>query len=490
MVQWTRWARPGVAAVVVATTVLLASGGIGGSSLAGAAANRARSRPVAKRATSGGTLTVLESSGLVSWPQGLDPMTNNQAQADATMSDAIFGMLFQVGPGGRVTGDLAAGFALSQGATTLTIHLRKGVVFSDGSPFDAAAVAFNLRRDLSGSCTCKPSWPVASITTPNALTVAIHLHSPDGAIVNQFQDSNVNWIASPTSLRRLGPTRFGLAPVGAGPFEVAGDSVDTKLSLVRNPRYWQKGRPYLAGLDFESVSSDEAALEALRAGSAQAFEGLSSPQLVPAFRQAGLTVTTESATDPYAVQLNTLAPPFNRLVAREAVYYATNASLLDRKIFNDAEPVTESFTSPGGLFYEPKVPGYRTYDLAKAKALVKQLGGLHFSLAYGSESSTGPTLAEALQAMYAQAGISVTLVNLSLPELIQAYEAHKWQAAEANLGSWDPSAGIGVAFRFFSRSPFTGVDDPTLDRLILQAEASSSPAARAALYGRIAQLIS
>lgn len=472
----------------MATLAMLATGAIGGTAVAA-------SRPAAKVSSSraaapAGRLTVLENGGLVSWPQGLNPMTNNDAQADATMSDAIFGTLFEAGPGGRVTGDLAAGYTLANGAKTLIIHLRKGVVFSDGSPFNAAAVTYNFRHDLSGSCTCKPSWKVASITAPNASTVVVKLQDADGAIVNQFQDSNVNWIASPTSLRRLGATKFALTPVGAGPFEVVSDSINAKLTLARNPRYWQKGRPYLAGLAFESVSNDESAFEDLRAGSAQAYEGMSSPQLLPAFKKAGFKVATEAADDPYAVQLNAMAPPFNKLAAREAIYYATNAKLLDKKIFNDVEPVTQSFTSPGGLFYEPKVPGYRTYDLAKARALVKKLGGLHFTLAYGSESATGPTLAEALQAMYDKAGMTVTLTDLTLPQLIQAYLAHKWQSAEANLGSWDPSAGIGVNFRFFSHSPFTGVDNPTLDSLIVRAEAAPSAAVRKALYHRIAKLIS
>ena len=134
---------------------------------------------------------------------------------------------------------------------------------------------------------------------------------------------------------------------------------------------------------------------------------MSTPQLVPSFK-AHFTVTAEPSTSPYDIQLNTKIAPFNNILAREAIYYATDAAALDSHLFGDTYPVTESFTAKAGLFYEPTVPGYINYDLAKAKALVKQVGGITISLDTIS-APTAITLNEGLQQQWQAAGMKVTL---------------------------------------------------------------------------------
>src|SRR5216683_958108 len=99
--------------------------------------------------------------------------------------DAIYGELFELGSGGKIIDDLATGYAFSNGGKTVTIDLRHGVSFTDGTPFNAAAVAFNIKRDLASPCTCKPTtWTVTSITTPDPYTVVLNLAQPDGALIN------------------------------------------------------------------------------------------------------------------------------------------------------------------------------------------------------------------------------------------------------------------------------------------------------------------
>ena len=467
-----------IGASLLATTVL-----------AGAAAATTRGGSSARRTrASAGSLTVLENSVGVSWPQGLNPLTNDSAEADQSLEDAIFGELFALGPGGKVINDLAAGAHLSNGARTLTVDLRPGVRFTDGTPFDAAAVAYNFRKDLASACTCTPPWQVASISTPSPTTVVVHLKTPDSAIVNQFEDANVNWIVSPTALRRTPASRFDLFPVGAGPFEVVSDTVDSKLVLRRNPHYWQKGHPFLSELTFLSTSGDESALEDLRSGVGQAYEGMTTTSLVSAYRSAGLTVTAEPSSSVDDVELNTLAPPFNNLKAREALYYATNAPALDKALNGGYTPVSQSFTSSTDLFYEPKVPGYRTFDLAKAKALVKSLGGISFTLITGAGSNQ--PISEALQAMYQQAGMKVSITVVTLSQLIQDFQSHHWQAALQGAGGFDPASSFGLTFRYGCHVPFSGVCNPQLDALMAKASTVTAPAGRAALYHRIAQIVS
>ena len=437
----------------------------------------------------GGSFTMLEETGLTgAWPTGLDPATDGNGSANQSYLDAIYGNLFELGANGQTIDDLATGYTITPDAKTVTIHLRPGVTFSDGTPFNAAAVAFNFKRDIASTVGDKPNWPVSSITTSGNYDVLIHLTQPYAPIINTFHDSNVNWIVSPTALQKIGENAFKLAPVGAGPFTVVSDTVSSELALKKNPHYWAPGQPYLNSLTFKSVASDEAALETMQAGGVQGYEGMQTPQLASAFGQQ-FNVLDVPSTSPYVIQLNTAIAPFNNLNAREAVYYATDVNLIDQRLFGNLHPVTEGFTAPNGLFYEQDVPGYRTYDLAKAKAAVKAAGGVTVDL-MATQSSVTQTVLEALQTMWQAAGMTVNIHVDQLANVIQQFQGNKWQASLQTAGAFDPAAGLGVNFRFGSKSVFSGVHDPKLDTLFAAATSTLDTAKRQQLYDQAAEYIS
>ena len=437
----------------------------------------------------GGSLTVLEEAGYSgAWPAGLDPATNTNGAADQDQMNAIYGQLFQLGAGGHVTPDLATSATPKNGGKTWVITLQPNLKFSDGTPLNGQAVVFNWKRDLASSCTCKPILPpVTSITAPTASSVQITMAAPDGAFQNQSLVANLTWIASPTALKKLGAQQFKITPVGAGPFTVVSDTLSNTLVLKKNPNYWQAGHPYLDNLTFKATADDETALETLEAGGAQAYNGMATPSLVSTYK-SHFTTTEQPATSPYDIQLNTAAPPFNNKNARLAIYYATDAAVIDQKLFGDQFQVVQGFTAPGGLFYYPNVPGYPTYDLAKAKQLVKSLGGLNVNF-FTLASPVNQNFMEALQTLWKEAGINASIHLYSLAGLIQAFDTKTWQAALQTAGAWDPAAGVGLAFRFLSTSPFSGVKDPKLDALILGAQAAVNPSTRDTLYQQAAQYI-
>jgi peptide/nickel transport system substrate-binding protein len=479
--------RAPAALALAASCLALAACGGSSSSSSSAGGSTSGSHP-------GGSLTVLLNSGYEgAWPTGLDPATNTNGAANQSLMNSIYGNLFELGSGGKVIPDLATGYSFSDGGKTVSIHIRPGVKFTDGTPLDAQAVAFNIKRDIASPCTCSPKgsgWPLGPnpVSTPNASTVQIHFMAPYAPAIHTFIDSDANWIASPTALKKLGEQKFKVSPVGAGPFQVVSDTLSSQLVLKKNPNYWQSGHPLLSSLTFKSIGGDEAAYEAMRAGQAQAYEDMSTPALTKQAAQQ-FTVTQQLSTSPYDLQLNTGIPPFNNKLAREAIYYATDTQAIATHLFNNQFPVTQSFTGPGGLFYTPKVPGYRTYDLAKAKALVKQLGGLTVNLNTINVLVATETT-EALQSQWAQAGIKATIHSYDLAPLIQQFQSGKWQAFVQTAGSWDPAAGVGVYFRFGSKSPFSGVHDPKLDALLAQAAGSLDNGTRAKLYAQAAKYIS
>lgn len=442
----------------VSLAALVAAGGVACCAGVGGASAVARRSRAAR-----GSLTVLENPLYGNWT-GLDPALSTTT---GSFMDAIYGDLFEIGPNGTLVDDLATGYTLSKSGKVFTISLRRGVKFSDGTPFNASAVAASIRRDVdpANACTCAANLPVAFVSTPNATTVRVVLSRPDGAIPYAFADAAPSWIPSPTALAKEGKTAFALNPVGAGPFEVASDLPGSKLVLRRNPHYWQKGAPQLQSLTFETTASDQTAYDAVTSGQAQAYQDLTTFSLLPQAKQSLNATAVPNALGTFVVQLNTKVPPFNNVKAREAIYYATNAAALSKGLTGGLGVVTESPTEPGGLFFTPKVPGYRNFGLRKARALVKQLGGLNVSLETGSQE-IDQELEIALKDQWAQAGIQTTVGYGPLATVVQNFRGGKWQAFLQQAGGFSPALGIGLPFRFESTGPFSGIRDHQLDYLI------------------------
>jgi peptide/nickel transport system substrate-binding protein len=460
----------------------------GSSGSAGSAGPAGNSRTPQR----GGTLTYLVSGVLSSWARGLDPAS--AGAAPSIFEDAIFGQLFRLAPKGGIEPVLASGYRLSDGGKTVTISLRPGLKFADGTPLNAQAVAWNIRRDLTTPCVCSPvtSWPPLArggITTPDDRTLALHFTRPYAAAISTIISSSVNHIASPTAQRKLGEKQFLLKPVGAGPFEIASNVLDSELTLKRYPGYWQQGRPYLDRLVFKTVADDQTAYQAIQSGQGQATQ-ITLPAIIRQTRKdPSLSVMTTRGTSPWLIQLNTAIRPFNNKLARQAIYYATDAQAIRTHLFYGMFPVAESFLGPGGLFYQPAVPGYPGYDLARAKQIVSRLGGLSVDLFGPNDTLSAETLT-ALQTEWQQAGIHVSIHPYGLDREIQEFTGRKWQAALQGDGAYDPAVSAGLLFRFGSKALYSGVHDPRLDTMMAHAATTLSQSQRAAQYAGIAKYIS
>src|SRR5215203_680461 len=346
--------KPVAFGALSAFVIALSACGGGGDNAADDSSGKegADNPPAAK---SGGEITVLEEAAFAgSWPAGLDPATNTNGAANQPYMDTIYGQLFKLVEGGEVVGELAESGTLSSDGKTFTVKLRPGVKFTDGSPLDAATVKWNFDRSLASPCTCNPksSWPKLedpAVTTSGDDTVEIHFTAPFAAVARSFISSNLNWMASKTTFDKVGEKAFKQKPVGAGPFTVVSNSPSNQLVLQKNPGYFRQGRPYLDKITFKTIGGDQAAYQAMQAGQADAYEGISTPA-------------------------------FDDQKARDAVYYATDAEAIRKGLFNNRYPNSQTFTGPGGLFYKPTVPGYKTFDLEKAKQLVTENGGLQVTL--------------------------------------------------------------------------------------------------------------
>lgn len=453
---------------------------------------------VAEPVKGGTALVLLDAAFAGSWPAGLDPATNPNGGANLSLMNAIYGGLFQLvadpdGRNARVEGVLATGYQVSEDGRKVTIALRHDVQFSDGTPFDADAVQFSIQRALASNCSCSPHrWPwdpSDAVTIEDSHTVSLNFTQPYGPVINAIPASNLNWIVSPAAVAALGE-KFALSPVGAGPFQVSTNTLSHKLVLKRNPSWWQSDRPYLDELVFQSIGGDQAAYQALLAGDAQAYEGMTSIDLIElAKTEPSLTVTLQPPVSSGFVQLNTKVPPLNNKRAREALYYATDSAAIRKGIFRDAFPTSQSFTAVGGLFHHEGVEDYRTFDPEKARVIVAELGGIRVKLET-LRSPIAEQVVTALQTQWRNVGIDVSIETVDLGGLIDRFSTGRWNAMYQTLGAYDPDVGSGLGFRFGRDSIFSGTNDLQLESLLAQAISTTDDNQRDSHYKTIASYLS
>ena len=310
----------------LAAVAMMVLGGCSGHSGGSAEPSGTRALPSAGETKRGGTVTML-TTGLSA---RFDPVS---ALAFGFVSNspmnAIYGLLSY---NESATNTIKMGFlkalAPDPQSRVWTAKLTPGLKFSDGTPFDAAAIAFNLKRAAdpgTGSLFLKDA---KSITTEviDPTTLKMTLRAPnvhfDAVMTEDFP-----YVGSPTAIQREGEN-FGTAPVGAGPFKVKNIDGTNSMELVRSPYYelFAPDQPRLDSIKFQVVSdfskqaqalaSDQAQLAAPYGGYANAmFRALPNVNLVTNQTGAGSNV-----------QMSFKSPPFNDPVAREAIILA-----LDRK---------------------------------------------------------------------------------------------------------------------------------------------------------------
>lgn len=419
----------------------------------------------------------------------VDPAYGSEPLWEADFMEAIFGELFTMQPNGKVGLSFANSAKLSNNNKTFTFTIKPGIKFSDGTPYNAQAVAYNIKRDLSLACICAPDFAyVKSVKAIGPLTVQVQMKQPDSVIEEAFVDSTPDWIASPTAIKKMGKTVFGEHPVGAGPFLVTSIDPGSKVTLKANPHYYIKGEPYLSGLTFTTGSVDQSAYSGLQSGASQIVAGIGTTSIInQALSQKQFQVKLLPGPIASSLEMNSFKPPFNNILAREAVSYALNPVQL--KAINSPGKggglLVQDTQGPGGAYFQKNVPTYRGYNLAKAKQLVKQIGGLSFTLdAINTPASV--TLITSIQSQLAQAGIKVKLVEEQLPLEMKQLGAGTWQAVTSAQGGLDPDVGsLNLYSRFSSPGYYTCCKDKTLDSMIQKTYDMANGPARQKAFQKI-----
>ncbi len=168
------------------------------------------------RRASRGVLTL----ALAEDPDPLDPTTSGTFVSRIVYVD-MCEKLYDVGPKLQIVPQLATALpTVSKDRMTLTIPLKQGVRFNDGTPFDAQAVKTTFEHYLTykESSRAGDLAPVKSIEVVDPHTVRLHLKAPSAPLLSLLAD-RAGMILSPTQLKKLGGAKFATNPVCVGAFK-------------------------------------------------------------------------------------------------------------------------------------------------------------------------------------------------------------------------------------------------------------------------------
>ena len=161
---------------------------------------------------------------------------------------------------------LATGWKIAKDLRSITFTLRKGVKFHDGTDFNAEAVKWNLDRYRTSTNTELKS--VESVEVLDPFTVKLNLSKWSSTLIDNFT-MHAGMMISPTSFQKNGADWAKTHPVGTGPFKLAYWQRDTSVKFEKFPGYWQKGKPYLDGVEWVIIADMVTRTMAFKKGEAE-----------------------------------------------------------------------------------------------------------------------------------------------------------------------------------------------------------------------------
>ncbi len=301
---------------------------------------------------------------------------------------------------------LAERWESSDDGRTHTLHLRPGVVWSDGTAFTSADVLFSLRAayDPSVKSVLASNLRVGDeeikAAAPDAATVVLSYPAPSGPGLRLLDMLPIlprhkleAALSAGTLAQAWGPTTAPSDLVGTGPFLLREYQPGQRLVFDRNPRYWRKAPngdalPYIDSLVLELIPDQNAELLRLQSGGSDLTHSeLRSDDYIPLRRaeQEGKVTMVELGVGPDAdgfwfclkPEKKAHDPRFaftSRREFRQAISHAVDREEFAQTVFlGEAVPVWGPITPGNRLWFSPNVPRY-PHDVARARALLKGLG--------------------------------------------------------------------------------------------------------------------
>lgn len=358
---------------------------------------------------------------------GLDPSLETDGESFKVCDNIYETLVAYDSESTAVVPQLAHSWDISPDQLTWTFHLRRGIRFHDGTPFNAEAMLFSLGRQfyqdhpfhkVEGSFNYWKDMgmddTIAALEAPDDSTFVIRLKTPNAPFLSNLA-MNFCAAVSPTAVEKHGRDYFK-NPVGTGPFRLVEWRKDERIVLARNDDYWGP-KAKIERLIFKPIQEGSVRFLELTQGILHGLDNLN-PEYVDEIRNnPQLQLLTQPGMNIGYLAMNMDKKPFDNILVRRAINHAVDKQALVDNFYQGLAIAAKNPLPPTLWGYNDGIEGY-AHDPAKARALLAEAG---FPDGFETELWAMPVprpympqpekIAQALQADLEKVGIRVRIVN-------------------------------------------------------------------------------
>lgn len=431
--------------------------------------------------------------GLAEDPDVLDPDLG-RTYVGRIVFASLCDKLFEITPDLEIFPQLASGYDVADDGLSVTLDVRPGVVFHDGTPLDAEAVKYNLERSktLPGSNRSSELAQVESIDVVDDDTVRLNLSEPFAPLIALLADRS-GMMISPAAAEELGED-FGRAPVCAGPFQFVERVAQDRIALERFDAYWDADAIAIDEVVFLPIPDTSVRLANLQSGDLQVIERAAPTDLGIIRDDPDLTLPSAASLGYQGITVNIANPePRTDPMAtdprvREAFELAIDRDVINDVVFGGEFIVGNQAVPPSSPWYVDAYP-VAERDVERARALLREAG--HDRVAFEMMVANNPQsvqIGEVVQALAAEAGFDVTVRATEFATALDLWEQGEYDTFQIGWsGRLDPDGNIHSFQTCEGNLNEHGVCDEETSRLLNEARVTSGFDDRYALYEAAAQ---
>jgi peptide/nickel transport system substrate-binding protein len=429
-----------------------------------------------------GSTTLTVAAGVA--PQPWDPKDAGLGN-NAWYYQPVYDPLLHVDTDGEITENLATAWEYDDTATVLTLTLREGVTFTDGTAFDATAVKANLESTKTGSNEAATNIAsIASVEAVDATTAKITLSAPDPSLLSNLATVS-GMMASP---KVVGQASLQTTPVGSGPYVLAtsGTTAGSQYTFTRNADYWNKDKFPYDTIVIKYMSDPTALVNALRSGQLDGGQINDYKQAEP-LKGAGLTVEKYSTGDIDGIYIwdrdGTMVPALKDVRVRQAINMAFDRDAIITSVAGGLGTKTEQIFNEDASAFDATLDDTYSYDVAGAKALLAEAGYPDgFEVAMPDLSSFFPAAQAAVTEGLQAIGITPKYDAVPADQLINDLLGAKWAMSYFVLASYRSWDSVQIQVKPTSLWNLFKSTDPQVETLIDTAQKALDETAQAAAF--------